>query len=36
MNDDVPGGIARIDMEVSPEGQPLSALTAVATAWERR
>jgi len=36
MNDDVPGGVARIDMEVSPEGQPLSALTAVATAWERR
>ena len=36
MSDDVPGGVARIDMEVSPEGQPLSALTAVATAWERR
>lgn len=35
MNDDVPGGVARIDMEVSPEGQPLSSLTAVATAWER-
>jgi len=35
MNDDVPGGVARIDMEVSPEGQPLSALMAVATAWER-
>lgn len=35
MNDDVPGGVARIDMEVSPEGQPLSSLMAVATAWER-
>ncbi len=35
MNSDVPGGVARIDMEVSPEGQPLSSLTAVATAWER-
>lgn len=33
---DVPGGVARIDMEVSPEGQPLSSLSAVATAWERK
>jgi len=36
MNTDVPGGVARIDMEVSPEGQPLSSLTAVATSWERK
>lgn len=34
--EDVPGGVARIDMEVSPEGQPLSSLSAVATAWERK
>lgn len=36
MNTDVPGGVARIDMEVSPEGQPLSSLMAVATSWERK
>ena len=36
LRDEVPGGVARIDMEVSPEGQPLCALTAVAVAWERR
>lgn len=36
MNTDVPGGVARIDMEVSPEGQPLSSLVAVATSWERK
>lgn len=36
ISSDVPGGIARIDMEVSPEGQPLSSLTAVATTWERK
>jgi len=36
MNNDVPGGVARIDMEVSPEGQPLSSLMAVATSWERK
>ena len=36
MNSDVPGGVARIDMEVSPEGQPLSSLMAVATSWERK
>jgi hypothetical protein len=36
MNTDVPGGVARIDMEVSPEGQPLSSLMAVATGWERK
>ena len=29
----VPGGVARIDLEVSPEGQPLTHLTALATAW---
>lgn len=34
--DEVPGGVARFDMEVSPEGQPLMHLTAVATAWEKR
>lgn len=33
---DVPGGVARIDMEVSPEGLPLSSLSATAVAWERR
>ena len=36
INSDVPGGVARIDMEVSPEGQPLSSLMAVATSWERK
>jgi len=36
MNTDVPGGVARIDMEVSPEGRPLSSLIAVATSWERK
>lgn len=36
MNSDIPGGVARIDMEVSPEGQPLSSLTAVAVSWERK
>ncbi|HVR86195.1 MAG TPA: hypothetical protein VMU54_17870 [Planctomycetota bacterium] len=36
MNTDVPGGVARIDMDVSPEGQPLSSLMAVATSWERK
>jgi hypothetical protein len=34
--EDVPGGVARIDLEVSPEGQPLARLTALATGWERR
>lgn len=36
LHGDVPGGVARIDMEVSPEGQPQSMLTAVATSWEKR
>jgi hypothetical protein len=36
LRDEVPGGVARIDLEVSPEGLPLSSMTAVATAWERR
>ena len=36
LRDEVPGGVARIDLEVSPEGQPLSSMTAVATAWEKR
>jgi hypothetical protein len=36
MNADVPGGVARIDMDVSPEGQPMSSLMAVATSWERK
>ncbi|HLY11811.1 MAG TPA: hypothetical protein VKW04_21095 [Planctomycetota bacterium] len=36
MNTDIPGGVARIDMEVSPEGQPLSSMMAVATSWERK
>ena len=34
--EEVPGGVVRIDLEVSPEGQPLQSLTAVATAWETR
>jgi len=33
LRDEVPGGVARIDLEVSPEGQPLTHLTALATAW---
>ena len=36
LHNDVPGGVARIDMEVSPEGQPQTQLTAIAQAWERR
>jgi hypothetical protein len=36
MREEIPGGVARIDMEVSPEGQPLCALTAVAISWEKR
>jgi len=36
LRDEVPGGIARIDMEVSPEGQPLTYLTALATGWGRK
>jgi hypothetical protein len=36
MNSDVPGGVARIDMEVSPEGQPNSSMMAVAVSWERK
>lgn len=35
LRDEVPGGVGRIDLEVSPEGQPLSMMTAVATAWGR-
>src|SRR5437763_1328875 len=31
LRDEVPGGVARIDLEVSPEGQPLTHLTALAT-----
>jgi hypothetical protein len=33
LRDEVPGGVARIDLEVSPEGQALTHLTALATAW---
>ena len=36
LRDEVPGGVARIDLEVSPEGQPLTYLTALATAWGRK
>lgn len=36
LRDEVPGGVARLDLEVSPEGQPLASLTALATAWGRR
>jgi len=35
LRDEVPGGVARIDLEVSPIGQPLSSLRAVATSWRR-
>ncbi|MBI3854065.1 MAG: HEAT repeat domain-containing protein [Planctomycetes bacterium] len=35
MRDEVPGGVARIDLEVSPEGRPLSSMMALATAWGR-
>jgi hypothetical protein len=33
---EIPGGLARIDIEVSPEGEPLQYMTAVATGWEKR
>jgi hypothetical protein len=33
---DIPGGLARIDIEVSPEGAPLQYMTAVVTGWEKR
>jgi hypothetical protein len=33
LRDEVPGGVARLDLEVSPEGQPLTNLTALATSW---
>lgn len=36
LRDEVPGGVARIDLEVSPIGQPLSSLRATATSWDRR
>jgi hypothetical protein len=36
LRDEVPGGVARIDMDVSPEGHPITSLMALATAWERR
>ncbi len=31
--DEIPGGIARMLIEESPEGAPLRALTAVAVSW---
>jgi hypothetical protein len=36
LRDEVPGGVARIDLEVSPIGQPLASLRATATSWARR
>jgi hypothetical protein len=36
LRDEVPGGVARIDLEVSPIGQPLSSLRVTATSWDRR
>jgi hypothetical protein len=36
LRDEVPGGVARIDLDVTPEGQPITSIMAVATAWERR
>jgi hypothetical protein len=36
LRDEVPGGVARIDMDVTPEGQPITSIMAVATSWERR
>lgn len=36
LRDEVPGGVARIDLDVTPEGRPLSSVTAVATSWEKR
>jgi hypothetical protein len=36
LRDEVPGGVARIDLEVSPIGQPLTSLRATATSWDRR
>jgi len=36
LRDEVPGGVARIDLEVSPIGQPLTALRATATSWGKR
>ena len=35
LRDEVPGGVARIDLEVSPIGQPLASLRATATSWRR-
>lgn len=36
LRDEVPGGVARIDLDVTPEGHALSTITATATSWERR
>jgi hypothetical protein len=36
LRDEVPGGVARIDLEVSPIGQPLTSVRATATSWQRR
>jgi hypothetical protein len=33
LRNEVPGGVARLDLEVSPEGQPLTNLTALAVSW---
>lgn len=36
LRDEVPGGVARIDLEVSSIGQPLTSLRATASSWNRR
>jgi hypothetical protein len=36
LREEVPGGVARIDLEVSPIGHPLTSLRATATSWQRR
>jgi hypothetical protein len=36
LRDEVPGGVARIDLDVTPEGQPISSITATATSWDKR
>lgn len=36
LRDEVPGGVARIDMDVTPEGHPITSIMALATSWEKR
>lgn len=35
LNDGIPGGLARLEIEESPEGRPLRTLLASATQWQR-